>query len=182
MKTRDVTFTLACLITAAALVGCSSSTNGSTDGTTDAGGTGKDSGSSTTKDGGSSGNKDSGTTGDTDADIGGGNDDAGNPDDQCAQAGSKQACNTCCAQGHQAGYQTYVQALLTCACKPGNCDTECSATACQNPPKQPDTACNTCINGVTAPDAGAGCLNDLKTACTADQDCVALIKCASGCK
>jgi hypothetical protein len=109
-------------------------------------------------------------------------------DEACAVKGTAQACQTCCAQGHQKGYQTYFGALLACACTgaggdagaAGACAAECKDTVCKATPSNPDAACNACLSEVLA-DQSAACTAPLTSACQADTDCVALLGCAQGC-
>ena len=167
------TTTLAACFIAAALTACSSSDSTTT--TTDAGtGTGTDSG--VVKDSGGSTSNDTGAgTADTGSTV-----DAGSPDEQCAA--DKKTCQSCCQSGHSAGFQVYLQALLTCGCKAGVCDTACKTTACASPPAQPDNACISCLQGTLSPDAGKSCAGDVTKACVADTDCKALNDCAGGCQ
>jgi hypothetical protein len=73
------------------------------------------------------------------------------------------------------GYNTFIQALTTCACgATGGCATTCAATFCAATQQNPDTACNTCLNNTLSPDAGGACLTPVETACTGNADCLAL--------
>jgi len=184
MMKGGVTFTLACILSAAAFaVACSSSSN-TGNGTPDGGTSAPDSGTSNPKpDSGTTGGGnagDSGTPGDDDDTT----PDSGptdNPDLDCPNAGGAQACNQCCQGNHDEGANTYLQALLGCACADDLCGPVCEKTICAAQPSQPDQACITCVQGTQSPDAGKSCLNDESTACKANADCMALVQCASAC-
>jgi hypothetical protein len=100
------------------------------------------------------GKKETGTTG-------GGSSSGGmvDPDMACGAEATGMACQACCRTNHMAAYTAFANALLTCACKAGNCMTECAATACAATPAAPSAACNTCLNTVQ----GTGCKPDLDT-------------------
>jgi hypothetical protein len=94
------------------------------------------------------------------------------------------ACQACCSNNHTTGYDTFVTALLSCACGAGGCTTVCASTACAATPSNPNAACNNCLNDVqTAPDGGPGvCDSDIANACNADPDCInGFIACADPC-
>lgn len=174
MQKRAVLFGLSSIVTLAGLVvACSSTTTvTSTDPGTDAStketgttGTPKDSGITTAPD-------DAGTTGD--------------PDTACGAEATLQACGTCCVTAHKAGYTVFQDSILACACKGTGadggapCATECAATICAATPANPDTACNTCLQGSIG--MGGGCQQQVSTDCTGNADCVAEQKCVGLCK
>lgn len=106
-------------------------------------------------------------------------------DAACGAESTNQACQECCIQNHQSGYQTYLGAMLACACGTGDagagvCATECKDTACKNPPAQPDAACNTCLQNALSSQSSA-CAQPVSTACQSDKDCTALATCAQPC-
>lgn len=140
-----------------------------------------DGGTSTSEGGGSKdAGKDTSTTVDEDSGT------TTDPDKACAQEATLQACGQCCVTNHTAGYKVFQDALLDCACKGTGadggapCATECGATVCAATPKNPDQACNTCLQGSIG-QTGA-CNDAVATACTANADCVAQQKCVTPCQ
>jgi hypothetical protein len=85
-------------------------------------------------------------------------------------------CATCCEGNHPSGADVFYGALQTCFCHPTNCKTACNATLCAATPASPDTACNTCIDGL----ASGACDADLGV-CSSDADCTALNTCYNAC-
>jgi hypothetical protein len=92
------------------------------------------------------------------------------------------------SQGYNTGYDTWANALVTCACgtssAPGVCYSECSATLCASTPTNPTAACLACVNGPAqeASDGGPGaCASAISTACKADTNCVAWESCVGTC-
>ncbi len=158
MKTASITvafvastlLAIACTTTTTTTSSSSSSGSSGTDGGKDAG---KSSSSSSS---GSTDEEDSGTsTGGT-----------------CADESTLQACANCCASEYPKGAAAYQKAIFDCLCKPANCETECSATACAATPKDPDQACNTCLD--TKQDS---CQQEFSDSCSASSDCVDFAKC-----
>jgi hypothetical protein len=105
-------------------------------------------------------------------------------DAACAAATTAVACDNCCYNDHVAGYDTFLQAALGCACSAtGGCATVCAASACASPtvPPSPGDACDVCINqSLGYDDGGAACLPTVENACAASADCLALFG-PSGC-
>jgi hypothetical protein len=103
-------------------------------------------------------------------------------DSDCRSQGT--ACIDCCSCFHQTGVTTFNTALETCVCQATVCGTQCAASLCATPVVQPATgdACDTCVNGAIAADAGSGCNAKIVTACRADPDCIALLTCIDGTK
>lgn len=170
------------LFSALALIGgalgaCSSSDNGGGSGGQDAG----------AKDGSTTKGKDAGRDDDTDD----GDDDDTDPkptgDDACAAEATKDACGQCCATNHAAGYKTFSETLLSCACEgtgadggAAPCSTECGDTICATPQKAPTDACNKCLQDSVGQDGA--CLPPVSSACTADPDCLDQQKCVAQCQ
>ncbi len=161
--------TIALLFALSTLVACSSSTTT----TTPPADTGKadGSGSDAAKDTGTTGG-DTGTAKDT-----GKTETAPTGDDACGAMSTNNECQKCCSDNHPAAYKAFVDALLKCGCKTGNCDTACAATACASTPASPDAACTKCLNDIQSkackPDmdacASGACADFFK--CVQDQDC-----------
>jgi hypothetical protein len=111
--------------------------------------------------------------------------DAGPNDALCQTMATTAACQTCCANNHVAGDQTFTTALQGCACAAGGaCRLPCATEYCANLAPTVGDACDTCLNGSLSPDAGGTCINPVTAACLADRDCVALLGntgCLSGC-
>jgi hypothetical protein len=173
MHKRAVFFGLSSVVALAGLVvACSSTTTGGNETVTSEAGTAKETGTTT---------KDSGTT--TTEDTGTG---TGTGDTACAAETTLQACGTCCATNHKTGYTTFITAVVACACSGTGadggapCATECGATLCAATPKNPDAACNTCLQASIG--TGGACQEKLTTDCSADTDCVAQQKCLQPCK
>jgi len=105
-------------------------------------------------------------------------------DTQCAAEGG-QACNSCCAANHNAGYAAYINSAVGCLCGPnGACQTACSTSLCMLTPTLPgpNDVCDTCINDAFMPDAGGTCLGALEQACTAGSACLTYLDCSNGCQ
>jgi hypothetical protein len=118
-------------------------------------------------------------------------------DEACAQAGSRQACGTCCATNHETGYDAFVAALTACDCAgtgvgvdggsdggsdagaEGACATECADTFCASTPKTATTACSTCIQESVS--TGGACQEYVSDACKKEPDCLEEQKCILGC-
>lgn len=109
-------------------------------------------------------------------------------------AGAEDNCLNCCetsppddSSGYNTGYDTFINALLGCACgtssAPGPCATTCGSTVCASTPSAPSSACVTCVNdSLQAADGGEGaCYTAVDKACTADPNCVTYNNCANGC-
>jgi len=95
-------------------------------------------------------------------------------DSTCAGESTQSTCEQCCLSVHPTGYNTYFQALQTCACtSPGVCATDCATEACAGNPTTPGDACDTCMNGALTQGTGA-CYTAVDTACTGDPDCTDL--------
>ncbi len=174
MITRTTMFTVGSILAAALLAaGCSSSdSTTSTGSNTDAGtSSAKDSGSTTTPDSGGT-VADTGTTTTKDSST-------PPPDDSTCGPQGGQACQGCCIQNHPNSTQTLFGSLLQCACKPGQCATDCAASACGPEAGAPDTACQTCIANDLGTDAGQSCL--AAGACAKDPDCAKLLGCLVTC-
>jgi hypothetical protein len=154
--------------------GCSSGSTG-----TGSGGVSPPSGSSS---GTVNGNQPSGT-----GSSGGASGDAGPNDQTCAAQTTNQTCQQCCAQVHTAGYQTFANALLQCACgTTGGCASACAMSACASSPSAPSPgdACDTCISQDVLPAGDAGttpCDQPIVNACGADPNCGAFALCARAC-
>jgi len=92
---------------------------------------------------------------------------------QCSGEATQTACVQCCSTAHQDGAGAYLVATIDCMCLPANCETECAATLCNaDNPKNPDTKCGACVQG-----KNGACAQAIKTACTADPECVAFDAC-----
>ncbi len=95
---------------------------------------------------------------------------------ECSSSATQTACVTCCSNAHQDGAGAYLVATIDCMCLPANCATECATTLCNaDNPKGPDAKCTTCVNG-----KNAACAPAIKTACTADPECIAFDGCIGG--
>lgn len=179
------TILTSCLLVA--LVACSSSSGGgggttgdsgpggdTSTGGTDTGSAGTDTGSTGTDTGG--GKIDTGSsstdTGSSSTDTGSSGGDGGG-DLACNAAADQKACQQCCHDNHVDAYKAFVSALLTCACKAGNCDTVCSATICAATPSSPDAPCTKCLNDIQ----GTSCKADLATACGPGGPCAPFNDC-----
>ena len=168
---------LSSVFAAAALAGAIACTTTTTTTETPSGGAdgGSDAKSATgTKDGG-------GTTTDDDSGL------PIDPDQECAEQASLQGCAQCCATNHPAGYKTFEDSLLACACEgtgadggTGPCATACGDTACAATPANPDAACNKCLQDSVG--QGGACQQAVSDACTADKECLAQQQCASLCQ
>ena len=163
------------LFAVAALAGAFACTTTTTTTETPSGDAGKDAKTTT-------GTKDGGDT--TEDDAGGLPID---PDQACGDEATLQGCAQCCATNHPAGYKTFEESLLGCACEgtgadggTGPCATACGATACATPPANPDAACNKCLQDSIG--QGGACQLAVSEACTADQECLAQQQCASLCQ
>ena len=157
------------------LAACSSSSGGG--GSDDGGGTADTGGVKTDTAGGGTDTAGGGTdtAGGTDApktDTKTGTDTGGGGDDACGAEASQSKCQSCCAANHMDSYKAFATALLTCACKAGNCDTDCKDTACAATPATPSAACTTCLGKVQS----GACKADLDAckaaACAPFFDCV----------
>jgi hypothetical protein len=101
------------------------------------------------------------------------------PAGPCAGETTANACSQCCGSLHQDGAATYIGAVMACMCQDSTCNAACEPTLCNaDNPRDPDGACNACIQS-----KAGSCATDIKTACTADADCVAFDQCIaeSGC-
>ncbi|MBS2014556.1 MAG: hypothetical protein JST00_16840 [Deltaproteobacteria bacterium] len=106
-------------------------------------------------------------------------------DDACGKESTQQACGECCIKNHTKGYQTFVTALLACACGgpgggdagAGPCAAACKTTVCAATPSNPDAACNSCLQGTLG--ASGACNQAVADACQPDADCVAQQSCVS---
>jgi hypothetical protein len=109
----------------------------------------------------------------------------------CADQATAEACLGCCATEHEAGYTTYVNALINnCACADGSsCSSACAPADPATPlcPSEaggtPDQsavtqACVDCLGGLAQSDS---CTEPVVDACTADQDCIAMAQCQQTC-
>lgn len=178
------------LIVACALsfvvVGCSSSSD-TTSTVTDSGtkadtnNSNTDTGSSTTDSASGTDTQttttDSGSAGDTPPGDGG-------TDPTCAAATTNKDCQACCRTAHMDGYNAFATALVTCACKAGNCDTDCKTTVCASSPTSPDATCNACLAKVQG--TGGACVSDISAVCSdstkpcyAFEQCIATSACNS---
>lgn len=107
-------------------------------------------------------------------------------DEACAKEASQQTCAECCIKNHAKGYQTFVSALLGCACGgtgdggAGPCATACKDSACKSTPTNPDATCNACLQGILG--ASGACNEAVASACQPDADCVAEQACLSPCQ
>jgi hypothetical protein len=93
---------------------------------------------------------------------------------ECSDTTTGQECIQCCAEAHTKGYQAYMGTLIKCLCEAAQCATECATTICGTTPKNPDAACNDCINS-----KAQSCEKPLETACTASQDCMDFTQCGA---
>lgn len=92
---------------------------------------------------------------------------------ECSGEATQTACVSCCSKAHQDGASAYLVATIDCMCLPANCEKDCAATLCNAAnPKAPDATCTTCVNG-----KNGACAQSIKSACTADPDCVAFDAC-----
>ena len=92
---------------------------------------------------------------------------------ECSGEATQSACISCCSKAHQDGAGAYRVATIDCMCLAAKCEKDCGATLCNaNNPKAPDAACTTCVNG-----KNGACSQSIKSACTADPDCVAFDTC-----
>jgi hypothetical protein len=126
----------------------------------------KDSGKKTLPEAGNPPPDDSGTS----------NDDSSVPltDSTCSGESTKAQCEQCCLKVHPGGYNTYYQALQSCAClSPGPCASACSTELCASQPSTTGDACDTCVNGALTQSTGA-CYNDVAASCQSDADCTTL--------
>jgi len=101
------------------------------------------------------------------------------PTGECSSSTTQTACVQCCSTAHQDGAGAYLVATIDCMCLPANCEKECATTLCNaDNPKNPDTKCATCVQG-----KNNTCAPSIKSACTADPNCVAFDACvgASDC-
>jgi hypothetical protein len=170
MHKRATFFGLSSIVTlAGVIVACSSTTTVTgTDTTTPEGGA-KETGTTGTKDSSTTPADDSSTTTPT-------------GDDACGAEATLQGCGSCCVQNHQAGYKVFQDSVLACVCKGtgadggvGPCATECAATICAATPKNPDAACNTCLQSSIGADGA--CTAKVSSDCQASTECLAEQKC-----
>jgi hypothetical protein len=154
----------ACIITALALLAFACSTSKPPPSTDP--GSNTDTGS-TEADGGNDGGTPNGN-GDG-APPSGGNADAGPP---CSGEASSQSCVGCCASAHQSGAALFNSTLLKCLCLTDNCSADCKDTYCAATPKNPDNACNACVDKQRD-----NCAKTVEDACTPDEDCKAFNQC-----
>lgn len=92
---------------------------------------------------------------------------------ECSGEATQTACVSCCSKAHQDGAGAYLVATIDCMCQPTNCEKDCAATLCNaDNPKAPDATCTTCVNG-----KNGACAPSIKSACTADPNCVAFDAC-----
>jgi hypothetical protein len=82
-------------------------------------------------------------------------------DPTCAASASNNDCQMCCYTAHTDAYNAFADALSSCACKPGNCDTTCAATACASPPASADATCIACLKSVQT----GVCKSDIDAVC-----------------
>lgn len=95
------------------------------------------------------------------------------PTGECSGEATSTACVSCCSKAHQDGAGTYLVATIDCMCLPANCEKECAATICNaDNPKNPDTACSTCVTAKQN-----ACAQAIKSACTSDPACVEFDAC-----
>ncbi|HVJ91734.1 MAG TPA: hypothetical protein VM580_18160 [Labilithrix sp.] len=100
----------------------------------------------------------------------------------CSEESTPQACVNCCAQEHQAGVETYLDAydtLINCLCQPSKCATECAESTCsdaENPP-EPTEECLACEEA-----KGTECQQQAGQKCSASQDCIELNNCLGTCQ
>jgi hypothetical protein len=174
VKSSILNFALTCLI-GASLAACSSSSSdgGSTDGGKDtATGGGDTAGGGTDTAGGgtdTAGGSDTKVTTDSKPPPGDG---GGGGDDACGAETTNNKCQSCCATNHMDAYNAFATALLTCACKDGNCKTQCETEACASPPAAATATCTKCLGDIQA----GACKADLD-ACKAAA-CAPFIDCA----
>jgi hypothetical protein len=184
------TFIFACI--SSLIVGCATATDdGAPTATHDSGvhgadtrggfdaGSGDDASSATTTDAGSE--FDSSSPPDDTATLG---DDTGTSDalsdPACAASTSNNDCEMCCYTAHTDAYNAFADALSSCACKPGNCDTACGATACASPPSSADPTCLSCLKSVQT----GACKADVDAVCAKPSGaCYPFARCVitSGC-
>jgi hypothetical protein len=98
------------------------------------------------------------------------------PAGECSSSATQTACVQCCSTAHQDGAGAYLVATIDCMCVPANCSKECAATLCNaDNPKGPDAECSTCLQA-----KNSACAPSIKSACTADPQCVAFDACIGG--
>ena len=111
------------------------------------------------------------------------------PDLACGKEPTQAACATCCGTNHPPGYQTFVKALIGCACQgagsdaatgAGPCADACKTTLCGSPPRTPSADCTTCVQKVIG--AGGSCGPYVSDLCTVDPDCVGQQQCVAQCQ
>lgn len=99
-------------------------------------------------------------------------------DDACGGSSSLEACVTCCGTNHKAGETAQLQMILACVCQGTGakdaganapCAAACGATICASTPKNPDAACNSCLQAAVA--QGGACYDGVSQACLANKDC-----------
>jgi hypothetical protein len=95
------------------------------------------------------------------------------PTGECSSSTTQTACVQCCSTAHQDGAGAYLVATIDCMCLPANCAKDCAASLClADTPKNPDAACSTCVTA-----KNNACAPSIKSACTADPNCVAFDAC-----
>jgi hypothetical protein len=95
------------------------------------------------------------------------------PTGECSSSTTQTACVQCCSTAHQDGAGAYLVATIDCMCLPENCAKDCATSLClADAPKNPDAACSTCVTA-----KNAACAPSIKSACTADPNCVAFDAC-----
>lgn len=94
-------------------------------------------------------------------------------DSACAATTTQSTCQKCCNDAHPDSYTAFATTLITCACKAGNCDTQCKTTACASTPATPDATCTSCLNTIQS----GACKADLD-ACRA-ADCAPFFGCVA---
>ena len=76
-------------------------------------------------------------------------------------------------KAHEDGATTYIGAVMACMCTADNCQSQCEKTLCNDAnPTNADSECNACITAHQS-----ACASDIKSACTADAQCVAFDTC-----
>ncbi len=92
---------------------------------------------------------------------------------ECSGEATQTACVSCCSKAHQDGAGAYLVATIDCMCMTANCEKDCADTLCNaDNPKNPDATCTACVSA-----KNGACAQAIKSACTADPDCVAFDAC-----
>lgn len=198
LKHSAARMVFACSAIVISIVACSSPDTG--------GGTGTVTSKSTSGGGGNGGGTGTGGSNGNGGGTGGGNTGGGNTgggdtgggatsdggmaaagsDSACSAMATGAACGSCCETNHAAGAKVMGDAYFGCLCgSSGACQTQCAKSDCsmdQNAPAPtPGDACDKCQQQ-NAPGDGTGkCDKQVDTACNADADCSALMKCYDSC-